>query len=283
MTVGIAAIAESDTDNPKVVVASDRLVTTQQQSAIEHEHPETKLTKIGKDVEHTHLIGVIAGSVNFGEQYLGSVETAIELFIRENNEEPWVSTVADIAGNQYRAFVQEKIENVVLQTYGLELDDLSRQHQFKDGFLDDILSEADQVRQQIHQNLVLLLGGVGPQGAGVYQITGNDVIPQNDMGYTTIGSGTQPAESEFIKSEYGKKEDLTTAFATVAAANYQAKKASGVGGDPDMMIVDTESVHEVAEDTSEALMERQEKIADKQEAIRENVLEDENIDWEIEV
>ncbi|MFB6233252.1 MAG: hypothetical protein ABEH61_03240 [Haloarculaceae archaeon] len=278
--MGIGAIADHDTENPKVVIASDRLVTTQQQSAIEHEHPETKLSKVGMYLEGTHLVAVVAGSVQFGERYLESIESGIEAFIRENEEEPWVSTVAEVAGNQYRAFVQEKIENVVLQTYGLRLDDLSRQHQFKDGFLDDLLAEADQVRQQIHQNLVLLLGGVGPQGAGVYQVTANDVIPQNDMGYATIGSGTQPAESEFIKSEYGKTDGLTKAFATVAAANHQAKKASGVGGEPDIMVVDTNGVHEVDEETSKALMERQNKIAKEQEKKRGKILEEEDINWD---
>lgn len=42
MTVGVAAITNHGTDNPVVFLGADRLLTTQQVSAIEHEHPEPK-------------------------------------------------------------------------------------------------------------------------------------------------------------------------------------------------------------------------------------------------
>ncbi|MEZ3116019.1 hypothetical protein RYH80_08820 [Halobaculum sp. MBLA0147] len=279
MTVGIAAISAHRTDDPEVVVSSDRMVTTRQQSAIEHEHPETKLNEIGGFLESTHLVGVVAGGVELGEQYLKLVNQVLKLFVQDKDEEPWVRTAAEIAAREYRQLVQDKIETHALKPYGLSLDDLSRQHQFKDNFLEDILAESDQIRRQINRNLNLLIGGVGPDGVGVYQINGGDHSPQNDLGYATIGSGSQPAESEFIKQDYAKDNSISDTFATVAAAHHQASKASGVGGELDAMIVSSNGVREVDSETIEQLMDRQQEIADEQERVRENILNDDPVDW----
>lgn len=279
MTVGIAAISDETTDSPKVVVSSDRMITTRQQSAIEHEHPEAKLNELGDFLDETHLIGVTAGGVELGEEYRSKVEEGLREFVREYEQEPWVNTAAEIAAQEYRTLVQEKIATHALEPYGLSLDDLSRQHQFKDSFLEDVLAEADQVRRKITRNLNLLLGGVGPNGAGVYQISGGDHNPQNDLGYTTIGSGTQPAESEFIKDSYDKTGPVSDTFATIAAAHYQASKASGVGGELDVMVVSSAGVSEVEESTISDLMERQSQIADKQDDVREKILTEEPVEW----
>ena len=279
MTVGIGAICDAQTDEPKVVLSSDRLVTTLQQSRIEHEHPETKLINFSRNLSGTHLVGVVAGSVQLGETLRDRINDRIQAFIQENNEEPWVSTAADLAGAAYQTVVQNRIENRVLRSYGLRLDDLSRQHQFQDSFLNDVLAEVDGLRNEIHQNLTLLLGGVGARGPGIFLISTNDVLPQNDMGYATIGSGTQPAESEFIKTEYGKLEDLNTAFTTIAAAHHQAKKASGVGGEPDIMVVDSNGVYEVDEGTRDDLMDRQQKIATEQQNKKDQILSSNPVNW----
>jgi len=279
MTVGIGAICDVSTHEPKVVLSSDRLVTTLQQSRIEHERPETKLIKFGTNLSNTHLVGVVAGSVQLGETLQDKIRLEIQAFVNENNEEPWVSTAADLAGAAYEKVVQNRIENRVLRSYGLSLEDLSRQHQFQDSFLNDILAEVDALRNEIHQNLTLLLGGVGLQGPGIFLVATNDILPQNDMGYAAIGSGTQPAESEFIKTQYGKSEDLNTAFATIAAAHHQAKKASGVGGEPDILVVDSNGVHEVDESTRDDLMDRQEKIATKQQNKKDKILSNDTINW----
>lgn len=281
MTVGIAAISAQGTDDPKVVVSSDRMITTRQQSAIEHEHPETKLNEIGEFLNQTHLVGVVAGGVELGEQYLTKINNKMKSFVVvvEREEEPWVQTAAEIAAKEYSDLVQQKIEAHVLQPYGLSLDDLSRQHQFKDSFFEDVLAESEQVRRRVNRNLNLLIGGVGPDGAGVYQVSGGDHNPQNDLGYATIGSGSQPAESEFIKREYGKDRPISSTFATIAAAHHQASKASGVGGELDAMVVSSEGAREVEPETIEQLMQRQKRIADKQNDVGEKILSEDPVDW----
>lgn len=279
MTVGIAAIAERDTENTKIVLSSDRLVTTQQQSAIEHEHPDTKIKEFGEDLQNSNLVGIIAGSVGLGETLKRRIDENLYAYTREHNEEPWVTTSADIAADVYRGIVQEKVENLVLSDYGLSLEDLSKQHQFKDEFLNDILSEVSQVQQSIQQNLTLLFAGVGQNRHGIFEIRNGDSMPKNNMGYCAIGSGAQPAESEFIKSDYSRKNSVPSVLATIAAGHYQAKKASGVGGDPDFVVTDLNGVNDVDERTSAELMRRQNKIAEKQREIKTELLSENEIDW----
>lgn len=280
MTVGIAALAEAESSTPMVVFGSDRLVTTHQQSRIEHERPETKLTKLGGELSDTHLYCVISGSVQLGEQFKDYVDRGIASWTSRNEEEPWVKTAAEIAGAQYRALVRQKVENQVLSPYGLELDDLSKQHQFKDDFLDDVLTEASQVRRMVNQNLVMLIGGVGPDGAGIYEVGNNDVLAQNDMGYAAIGSGIQPAKSEFIKAEYGRQSSLELTLAVMAAAMHRANQAaSGVGGDTDMAVVTPEGSQEIPSDVVDELMERQAEIETAQQSKRDEIIRGNPVDW----
>lgn len=145
MTVGMAALSEVNGGEPKVIISSDRMVTTRQQSRIEHEHPETKLREFGTDLTQTNLMGVIAGSIQLAESFEQRLNFKLNAYTQQQGEEPWINTSAELASQVYREIVQEKIENRVLSAYGLELDDLSRQHQFKDDFLSDILSEVSQV------------------------------------------------------------------------------------------------------------------------------------------
>lgn len=285
MTVGMAAIANGD-GTPAVVVSADKMLTTQQHSAIEHEHPETKLSKLVPGLQDVEILSVYAGSVSLAEDLNDRIHDAVRGYIQENrqNEESepldWdVRTIARIAAQEYRGLVQEKVENIVLSKYGLELDDLSAQHQFKDSFFNDVWAKVDQLEQEITQHLVLLMGGVDDSGAYVYEITNNDVTGHNDIGYATIGSGTQPAQSEFIKSNYGKSEDFETALATVTAANYRAKQARGVGGDVDIGVVRPNSTEFASDDTVQELKDRQEEIDDEQEERKRNILDDNDIEW----
>lgn len=280
MTVGIAAISEADNESPKVVISADRMLTTRQQSAIEHEHPGTKLAPIAENLPNAEVLSVFAGSVSLAEALKDNIQR--QLCAVEEQNDPMlidVRTVAKIAASEYRHLVQEKIENIVLSTYGLELEDLSKQHQFKDSFFNDVWAQANQLDKQIQQNLVLLIGGVDQKGAHIFEIGNNDVTGHNDIGHATIGSGTQPAESEFIKSGYGKEEDFQNALATVTAANSQAKKARGVGNEMDIGVVTPHGTDFVDSETIKALIERQDDIADEQQQVKDRILNENTIKW----
>lgn len=276
-------MCETDTDDPKVVFSSDRMVTTHQESAIEHKHPETKISEIGGNLTGSNFVCIIAGSVQYGNEYKSRLEESIELFVHQEDEEPWVSTVATLAKENYQSLIQDKINDHVLSTYGLEMDDLSKQHQFKDQFLNNILAKVQQVEQEVISQLVVLIGGVGIEGGynmqpAIYEISNNNKKPHNDMGYATIGSGTQPAESEFIQTDYSKQGSVEETIATVTAANYQAASARGVGGEADVFVVSKGRVKEVDEETVSELMDTHSEIESEQEDVREKHLSNQDIE-----
>lgn len=280
MTVGAASIVENDTDSPKILIGADRLLTTRQHSAIEHEHPETKISKLGERLPAANLQCVVAGGISLGEDLKTRINQKILREVNEKNPNGiGVQHVAQMAGKSYQNLVQDKIEGIVLSSYGLELDDLSRQHQFQDDFLNDILAEVQGVENQIHENLHMLLAGVDTTGSYVYEVSRNDTSRKNDMGYACIGSGTQPAESEYIKSDYSRNADLSKGMAILASALYEAQEASGVGGTIDIGLVSQGYNDFLPEGVVDNLMERQNTIAEEQDDLRERTIDEDPIDW----
>lgn len=281
MTVGVAAITGYGSDSPKVILGADRLLTTQQMSAIEHEHSESKLSTIGPQLPAANIKCVAAGALSLAEELRNKINSRI---ITESQDKPpqgiGVQHVANWSAEEYRNLVQEKIENLVLSSYGLTIADLGRQHQFKDSFFQGVIAESEQLEQKIQENLNMLVGGVDSTGAYVYGISNNDKTNYNDPGYANIGSGTQPAQSEFIKEEYGKSCTPSEALSVFGSALYAAKEASGVGGNVDIGIVGEDTNIELDEGVVDDLMDREETIAEEQEDIREDHIEDNPIGQE---
>lgn len=282
MTVGVAAITEFDTDDRMVLLGADRLLTTRQLSAIEHEHSESKISKIGESLPATNLQCVVSGAISLGEELKERIERRIQAEAQEHGAAALgVQHVAGFASEEYRGLIQDKIQNVILSSYGLELDDLSKQHQFKDNFMNSVLTEVENAENEIQDNLKMLLGGVDTTGAYIYEISNNDHTSHVNPGYATIGSGTQPAESKFIKSNYSKSCDLNQAMSVVGSALYEAQEASGVGGEVDIAVISTDSNRALESGTVSSLMDREEDIVDAQEDLREEHIEENTIDWGI--
>lgn len=87
-----------------------------------------------------------------------------------------------------------------------------------------------------------------------------------------------------MKTEYGKSDSLDTALATVVAANRQAQQASGVGGDIDIGVVGKTGEGRlystfVDEEKVKKLEEREKRIAKHQQDTRDEVLDEEEIEW----
>ncbi|MDZ7731541.1 MAG: hypothetical protein U5K37_12465 [Natrialbaceae archaeon] len=105
MTVGIAAITEYETDVPKVIVSADKMLTTRQQSAIEHEHPDTKLTSIAEDVPNVEILTVFAGSVSLAEELRNYIEQGLWELLDTIHEPDQpvnvnITNVAKVAGRE---------------------------------------------------------------------------------------------------------------------------------------------------------------------------------------
>jgi len=280
MTVGVAAICERESDDPAVVMGADRLVTTRQLSAIEHESPTTKIKQIGVSVPTVTAVSVFAGDVSWAEELHEMVEETAQYVFQEQEMEINMSILADIVTDQYQQFTRERIENSLLSHFGISLEDVQNQHRFKDSFVDDVMTEIDNAQAEIQRKLHVLIGGVGPDGPGLYEINGGDKLGRNDMGYSVIGSGEQPASSEFLETEYDTSCDFEQALATVTAATLRARRASGVGGDFDIYAVGRNYLQSADDDTLRELEERYQRIATDQERLKAEIHDRENIGWD---
>lgn len=282
MTVGVAAITQHGTNDPRVLLGADRLLTTRQLSAIEHEHSESKLSVIGERLPAANLQCVFAGAISLGEALANKIGQRIAQELNDRTPQHiGVQHVAEWSAEEYRNLVREKIENVVLHTYGLEIEDLSRQHQFKDEFFNGVLTEVENTEKKITDNLSMLLAGVDTTGAYIYGIQNNDTTIHNNTGYATIGSGTQPAQSTFMKDNYSKSDYINESLSTVSAALYEAREASGVGGEIDIGVIGGDINASLDRNSVTTLMQREETIAEKQEELRQEEIADNPVDWEI--
>ena len=274
-------MAETNTHTPVVVVGADRLITTQQQSAIEHEHPEAKLSTIADSINGVETISIFAGSVSLAEDLSNNTEKRLQRLFNSGQISVFsVRIVAEVATEQYQGLIREKIQNSVLSKYGFEITDLSKQHQFKDDFFDSLMANVENVRSTIESNLTGIIAGVDNTGAYIYEIGHGDLTGHNNIGYAAIGSGRQPAVSEFIKVGYSSTEDFQTATATVTAAKMRAKQARGVGGDMDMAVARGTGTEFASRETVEDLERRQKRIDNVQLRTKENLLAHEVVDWD---
>lgn len=281
MTVGVAGISGQYSDSPRVVIAADRLVTTNQQSAIEHESPNTKIVELAETIHDVQGAAVFSGDISWSEELHENIEEHC-FQLQQQGTEIDGSTLMRVANQQYKQFLNERINNQILSKYGLEMADLQAQHKFKDGFIADLKAEIENAEATVSDRLRLLAGGVNlnVDSAFIFEVGGNDYFRHSNQGYGTIGSGSQPAHSEFIESEYGPQEDFDTCVATVTAATMRARRASGVGGDIDVWCVSQRGITEAPKEILARLEKRYKEIASAQDKVKENLRAYKEINWD---
>lgn len=279
MTVGVAAICDRGGDE-KVVLAADSLVTTRQQSAIEHEHQEPKIKEVAGKLPNLDSMAVYSGNVSWAEKLERMVEKRCKRILRENDN-PSISMpdLAKLVADRYRKFVRDRIENNLLDHYGIDLEEFQNQHRYKDRFVNDVLTEINNAEEQIKNSLRILLGGVDREGAYIFEIGSNDVVGHNQLCRAAIGSGKQPASTEFMETEYSGSADQSEAIATVTAATMRAQQASGVGGDIDVALVGEGYIQIADEETTEDLRERYEQVSKTQDLVKKNLREHNEVKW----
>lgn len=279
MTVGVAASCKREGD-PVAILSADRLITTRQQSRIEHEHQHSKIKVVAQGVESVNGCLVVAGDVTWGEELRKSINHQCqELRSSPDPRNIDAGLLAEIGAHCYREFVKDKINKQILDHFGIQLEELKAQHRFKERFIDNITTEISNAEQTIQSNLNVLLAAVDESGSHIYEIRGGDKIPHNDMGCAAIGSGMQPALTEFIESEYSRNCRFDEGLATVANATMRARQASGVGGNIDVMVVGQRYIETAHEDTIEELKSRYKKTSDVQDRVKENLREYHTVEW----
>lgn len=275
MTVGIVAACRIE-EYPTIVATADRMVTANRESPIEYEHPTTKLTDVGNLHESVNMLGVSSGSVSLIDELFYKLEQHLE-----SVEEPInVRGVADLAASFYNNIIRETIQYQLLEPMGMELEDLKKQRKFQDDFIQSLMADVQEVRNTIISNLDVLLAGVGPQGAQIYEIQAGDVTGHNSIGYATVGSGANPAASEFMRTQYGAEDaTLDETVSVSVAAKTRAEDAQGVGEEMNIAIVSNDGVDHADEETIDSLRSREKEIRKKQENVKGEILSADPVEW----
>jgi hypothetical protein len=270
MTVGIAATCRKD-DEPRVVVAADRMVTFGQQGGIEHEDPSSKVAVLQSGGPVT-AVAVGSGRSTYLDEILNRTES---LLSNPDNQIPTTVTgVRDYALVAYKETVRDTIDNQVMAPLGYSLSDLKDDDVEVPAEIQKTVSErAYKIRDQAAKGARILVAGVGTDGPGIYTLSGMDFTNHTDMGYTTIGSGTESARLTFIRRHYDEYAEHREGVFTVLEAKEQAEERQGVGRDTDLLSVSRESVKEYDPDEMETLRQKLTKIDAEEREARQSVMD----------
>lgn len=269
MTVGLAAVCQSGTEDPRVVIAADRLVTTGAGGPIEHEHTSSKMVEI-LDSESLVSVGIGAGAVSLSDELfyklknlIGAAETTTTREIVEEGIEA------------YQELVRETIERQVLRPHGFTRDSFNAsQGQLNQQVVSNIYQDMIQTQDNIFSNLNILMAGVDASGAHLYGLVQGDMARYDSIGYHAVGSGSPSANSAFIRNRYDDSCDVEDALFAVVEAKTRAEEAQGVGRELDIAVLSQDEIHEISDDKVKSLREAQDEIDEKQREARKSVLQE---------
>jgi hypothetical protein len=273
MTVGIAAIAESQGD-PYVVVAADRMVTVGEQGGIEFEGNESKIAPFVENGDLT-AFAVGAGSTTYIDELLDTIQAIMEgLDFRPTS----TRDALNIVQSAYQTTIRDTIQNQLLAPFGYDIKHL------RDGeavipaqIQAGIFERATNIREGIGEGVHILVAAVGNDGGGIYLLAGGDFQNYTRMGYWVIGSGADSAGLSLIRRQYNHRAPLREGIFTVLEAKDQAEERQGVGQQMDMVIGWPNGMYTFDENEKKDMRDQLEVIKSKEQQARESVMDK----WEL--
>ena len=274
MTVGIAAICEANTDEPKVVVAADRLVTSGIAARREYEHTSSKMHELcGSTGDNGCVsVGVGAGSVSFTDEIFFKLSQNLK-----QNPAESARDVAQDCTSALQVMVKETIERQVLSPHNLTLDTFNeKQGQMNPNIVQGIYQEMMEKKEEVLSQVSILLAGVDKRGAHIHNVRDNDMSRADSIGYLTVGSGAEPANSTFIRNRYDDTCSLSDALLSVTEAKAQAEEAQGVGRKMDISVLSGSGRHDLTEDELKELRKVYENVVEAERYARRGEIRQNN-------
>lgn len=275
MTVGIAAVCESNANNPKVVIAADRMVTSGRVTKIEYEHTKTKIEAVHDD-DVVKCMGVTAGDISLSDDFFLKLNSRLD-----DNDPMQVEDIVDYAVDSYQDIITEAVNRQVLGPFNITLDELtSDEVSLESGTVQALMSDILDKKNEIVSNMNILLTGVDPLGTTLCSIPDGDVARHDSIGYHAIGSGRQPARTSFIRSEYDTFCSLDNALLSVVEAKTQSEGAQGVGEKMYIAIIDQDGCYQFGNSEIKDVVGLYDMIQDSEQDARKTVIEDEEYIFE---
>lgn len=238
MTVCIAALC-SDGEEPRAVVAADRMVTLG--SFIEFEHAVSKIASASP-----FALAMVAGDALVGARIAKAVQDSAA------GTSPAVADVAQELANQYLAAREEQLNEQLLLPRGLNLQSFYNAHA---ALNPQITAMLDNQMAQFNLGVELLLAGVDPSGAHLHTIQnpgGSDRL-HDQIGYAAIGSGAIHALQSMIGFGHCSDADYHQTVFRVYASKRRSEVAPGVGQDTDMAVISGAGTHWLSDDELDQL------------------------------
>lgn len=250
MTICIASICEKK----YVIVAADRMITVTLPN-IEYEQTTPKIIQITNN-----CVAATAGSA-----------LAYTPIFREAKAEIEKASVTDIGQivehtkSAYTKMRNKKLEEQVLASIGLNLNSFYQMNQvLQPGIAQALLANIS----KFNYALWILVGGVDDNGGHIYRMENPGRYECFDViGFHAIGSGEHHAISTFIGNDFESWIDLRHGLAITFEAKKRSERATGVGPQTDICIVEKDKVTQLPEQMIAELEKTyQEKIKSEKKA-----------------
>lgn len=235
MTQLIGVLCE---DRAKVILVSDRMVTTSDGSlAFEH---EPKYAMVA-----SNAIILTAGSIHEPE--------LIEDAKAKIGERAPVRKIADDIAESYRNIRKKRMEQVVLEPFGIaSFDDFyDKQQRLHEDTNLQLLKRIEEFELRVG----LLLGGVDTKGHLYYIDDPGTRMSYDVLGFCCLGSGDRHAEPVFAFRNFSPSLQAAGAIQIAYEAKKSAEMAGGVGRETDIWIITQEACYEVKPETIQQLQE----------------------------
>jgi len=269
MTVGIAAACCTDTANPKIVIAADRMVTSGRVTKIEYEHTETKLRTVLNDDINT-IMAVASGDTSLSDDFFHKLDEKLEDMDPFGSEQIIQEAVSAFQDMSTEAINRQVLGGFDMTVSELQTDEVNLDPETVQALVADVVEKRD----EIVNGLTVMFGAIDAQGTHLTSIIRGDVARHDSIGYHAIGSGGQPARSSFIRSQYDTSCNIETALLSAVEAKRQSEAAQGVGNKMDIAVVSREGCHDLAQDEIDEVVDLYDEIVDEEKTARENVIEE---------
>lgn len=239
MTICLAALCSEGDEDPRAVVAADRMVTYG--GFIEFEHTMPKVAHASP-----YALAMVAGDTLVGTRLARAVADSVA------GTSPKVVEIAQSLAQHYETVRQEQVEHQILVPRGLNLATFYGAHASLNG---QITMMIDQQMLGFNLNVELLLAGVDDDGAHIYSIMnpGRPETQHDIIGYAAAGSGAIHALQSMIGFRHSADADVKETVFRVYASKRRAEVAPGVGHDTDMAVISRDGVKWLSEETLKQL------------------------------
>ena len=217
-----------------IVGASDRMISAPD---IKFEPPQMKIFQFTPDV-----IALVAGDPYVQTAMCYDTAKALEAR-RIRGETDTVAGIARLYGEAFTKHRRERAENKFLKPVGLDAHEfLMRQSDFDRDFVDKAVRDM----QCLSLDVETIIAGKDASGYHIYIIDDpGDVRCADAIGFASIGTGKNHANSQFMMARHTKQTLFHTALLQTYAAKKRAEVSPTVGGETDLFYVGIESGFEM--------------------------------------